>query len=487
MLRRIPRPLALLLAVAALLTRRLDVHARAAAGARRAGALQLRAAPRGDRQASRRRRHGDHPDSSQCSPRSTSSTSISSPASPTPGRLVAARGAALRGRPSRTPARRARRTARARTRWPRTRRSTTPTRRSRTTSARSARSGTGSSSCGSRAGCCSSSTVTCAWLAAAELFARVWPRVIATGCVALLPQLTALSGTINADNLLVAVWSAFAVVALRTGAPRPGRRTGPRALRARRAPRCSPTGAASRSSGAAGRRAGRRAAPCAPARSRRRSRWLAPGVGVLLVGGRPIYRLLLAPSTGAYGGEVVLAPRRRHERSRASSTSRGSSTSRSCRSWTCASAPTTGTGRCSSSRSSAASRRSRSPTPGDVYDLIQGACAIGLAGLVLAVVRALDRGPRALGRGAGARRDRGLDDRAAAPRVLPLARGISNDPLITGRYVLPVVGGLRAHGGVRRRRRCGPRVGASSATLVLSGLLALNLAGLLLTLTRFYG
>ena len=51
------------------------------------------------------------------------------------------------------------------------------------------------------------------WLAAAELFAATWPRVIAAGCVALLPQLTALGATINADAMLVAVWAAFTFVA----------------------------------------------------------------------------------------------------------------------------------------------------------------------------------------------------------------------------------------------------------------------------------
>jgi hypothetical protein len=60
------------------------------------------------------------------------------------------------------------------------------------------------------------------------------------------------------------------------------------------------------------------------------------------------------------------------------------------------------------------------------------------------------------------------------------------DPLITGRYVLPLaaIGGLAAAFVLSSLR---PRVSAVLGALVLSGLLALNIGGLMLTLTRFYG
>jgi hypothetical protein len=60
------------------------------------------------------------------------------------------------------------------------------------------------------------------------------------------------------------------------------------------------------------------------------------------------------------------------------------------------------------------------------------------------------------------------------------------DPLITGRYVLPlvVVFGLTAAFVIGSLR---PRASAVLGGLVLAGLLALNLTGLMLTLARFYG
>ena len=60
------------------------------------------------------------------------------------------------------------------------------------------------------------------------------------------------------------------------------------------------------------------------------------------------------------------------------------------------------------------------------------------------------------------------------------------DPLITGRYLLPlvVVFGLTVAFVITSLR---PRASAALGALVLSGLLALNLTGLILTLARFYG
>ena len=197
-----------------------------------------------------------------------------------------------------------------------------------------------------------------------------------------------------------------------------------------------------------------------------------------------IYRLLLAPSTGAYGGEVVLAP------------SGGMSVKGFLNvTWQfyfpklpfmdLRVGPEYGYRQVLIESFFGRFATLEISYPAAVYSLIQAACAIGLAGLVWAVVR------------------RWSAIRARWPEVLVLAtlaasmigllhlasyRSLvgSLDPLITGRYVLPVVivfgltvafviGSLRA------------RASAIAGSLVLSGLLALNAAGLLLTLTRFYG
>ncbi len=54
------------------------------------------------------------------------------------------------------------------------------------------------------------------WLAAAELTQRTWVRLLAAGTVALEPQLAFISGIVNADVLLVAIWTAFVTLTLRT-------------------------------------------------------------------------------------------------------------------------------------------------------------------------------------------------------------------------------------------------------------------------------
>lgn len=59
-------------------------------------------------------------------------------------------------------------------------------------------------------------TVGLTWLAASELTPRRWVRVLATGVVALEPQLAFMSGIVNADILLVAIWTAFVALAART-------------------------------------------------------------------------------------------------------------------------------------------------------------------------------------------------------------------------------------------------------------------------------
>jgi hypothetical protein len=54
------------------------------------------------------------------------------------------------------------------------------------------------------------------WLLASEIFARVWPRVVAAGLVALQPLLTFMGTTVGPDIMLAAVWTAFAFLAVRT-------------------------------------------------------------------------------------------------------------------------------------------------------------------------------------------------------------------------------------------------------------------------------
>lgn len=54
------------------------------------------------------------------------------------------------------------------------------------------------------------------WHLAAELFQQRWPRVVAAGAVALQPKLASLAGSVSPDVLLTFVWTAFALVAVRT-------------------------------------------------------------------------------------------------------------------------------------------------------------------------------------------------------------------------------------------------------------------------------
>jgi hypothetical protein len=318
------------------------------------------------------------------------------------------------------------------------------------------------------------------WLAAAEVFAATWPRVIATGAVSLLPGLTSMGGVINADNMLIAVWAAFTYLALRTvRRPTGWRIMGLYALAA----------ASLLTHG--------RGIAIVPAlvavlfvsvfRARlslgRIVRLLAPGVALVLVA-FGVYRLLLAPSTGAYGGEVSLNPT-------------GGFTLGGLLNATWHfyfphlpfMSPRVGPeygyrqvfiegffGRF-------ASLEVTFPTA--VYWLIQVGCAIGIAVLVVAVtgrwaaVRARWREVAALV--------------AIAVSMLGLLHTASYraliggpDPLVTGRYLLPlvVVFGLTVAFVITSLR---PRTSALAGALVLSALLALNVTGLMLTLARFYG
>jgi hypothetical protein len=320
------------------------------------------------------------------------------------------------------------------------------------------------------------------WLAAAEVFAATWPRVLATGCVALLPQLTSISGTINADNLLIAAWAGFLYVALRLV------RRGPSVGRMLALCAFAATSLLTHGRGIAIVVPLVAVLALALVRSRPSlgvaMRWLAPGIALLIVA-FAAYRLLLAPEGGAYGGEVTLG------------TASGKLSPLGFLNVTwqfyfpklpfmeAKIGPPYGYRQVfiESFFGRFASLEVAYPTA--VYALIQAACAAGLAGLVATVVGRWD-----------AVRSRWPDVAVVVVTAASLvgllhaasyrALVSSNDPLITGRYLLPIVGvfGLTIAFVITSLR---PRTSALLGSLVLSGLLALNLAGLMLTVTRFYG
>ena len=324
-------------------------------------------------------------------------------------------------------------------------------------------------------------TVAFTWLAAGELFAAVWPRVLATGCVALLPQLTFLSGTVNADNLLITAWTGFTFAALRLVRRGPGTR---RILalcglasvslltHGRGLPIVLPLVVALAISLLAARPSVGQAV-----------RWLAPGLGLLFAAFAG-YRLLLAPSGGAYGGEVVLNP------------SGGLSLAGFLSvTWQfyfpqlplmeLRPGPVYGYRDVFIESFFGKFATLEISYPVELYSLIQFVCALGLAGLVAAVagrwaaVRA--RWAEVVVLGAVTLSMVGLLHVASYRSLVG-----SLDPLITGRYLLPCVCvfGLTVAFVVSSLRA---RASAVTGALVLSGLLALNLGGLLLSLTRFYG
>jgi hypothetical protein len=324
-------------------------------------------------------------------------------------------------------------------------------------------------------------TIACAWLAASELFALTWPRVLATGCVALLPQLTALSGSINADNLLIAEWSAFTFLALRT---------------VRRGPSVKRVLGLCLLAAASGLTHGRGVAivpallvvlVMAALRSRHGLgqvlKVLVPGAA-LLVAAALVYWLVLAPSTGAYGGQLTLGHGAVSLKGLLSNT------------WQFYlpklpfMGPRIGGDAYGYRQMFIESFFGRFSDlevafPPLVYTLVQAACAVGLAGLVVAVwgrwaeIRPRWRELVAL-----------LGIVLSMIGLLHLAsyRSLADGTgtLITGRYLLPlvVVFGLAVAFVISSLR---PRAGAVAGAIALSGLLALNLAGLMLTFTRFYG
>jgi hypothetical protein len=214
-------------------------------------------------------------------------------------------------------------------------------------------------------------------------------------------------------------------------------------------------------------------------------RWFAPGVG-LLVGAVAAYQLLLAPETGAYGGEVNLG---------GPAANRLSALGFINVTWQfyfpklpfmdLRTGPEYGYRQVYIESFFGRFATLEVSYPADVYHLVQGACAVGLAGLVAALVARWD-----------AVRARWASVVVVAATALSLivllhaasyrALVFSDDPLITGRYLLPIVAvfGLTVAFVITSLR---PRASAVLGTLVLAALLALNLGGLMLTFTRFYG
>jgi hypothetical protein len=320
------------------------------------------------------------------------------------------------------------------------------------------------------------------WLAAAELFAAAFPRLIAAGCVALLPQLTSLGATINADAMLVAIWSAFTYVALRL---------------VKRGPSVWPLLALAALAAASLLTHGRGTA-IIPAflatlvivlvRQRRPTlasvaRWLVPAVG-LVVGAFVVYRWKLSPDGGAYGGEVVLAP--------SGGLSVGGFLSTTWQFYfprlplmPGRIGPDYGYRQVAiESFFGRFATLEVAYSPG-IYTLIQLACALGLVGLAAAIATRW-----------AAIRARWAETTVVVALTVGLVgllhlasyRSLvgSADPLITGRYLLPLaaVFGLTVAFVISSAT---PRVRAVLGTLVLTSLLALNLGGLLLSYYRFYG
>jgi len=325
-------------------------------------------------------------------------------------------------------------------------------------------------------------TVTLTWLAAAEVFRATWPRALAAGCVALLPQLTSLSGTINADNLLITAWTGFIWMGLRLV------RRGPSAGRILALGGFAAASMLTHGRGVAIALPLLAVVALAVLRARpslgQAVRWLGPSV-LLLALALGAYVLLLAPGSGAYGGEIKLG---------------GPTSSLSLKGFFNVTwqfyfpelpfmetriGPEYGYKQVFIETFFGRFATLEVAYPLDVYALLQGVCAIGLAGLVAAVA----------GRWAAVR--------ARWPEVAVLvvttvsllgllhaasyrALVFTFDPLITGRYLLPIVA-VAAIAVAFVLTSLRPRTSVLLGSIVLSGLLALNLAGLLLTLTRFYG
>jgi 4-amino-4-deoxy-L-arabinose transferase-like glycosyltransferase len=325
-------------------------------------------------------------------------------------------------------------------------------------------------------------TVLFTWLAAAEVFAATWPRVIAAGCVALLPQLGSLGATINADALLIAVWAAFAFAALRLV------RRGPSVWRVLAAVAIAGASLLTHGRGIAIVPALVVVLAVAVLRSRpeplRALRWLVPGVALLLAT-IVVYAVVLAPDTGgAYGGEVNLS-------------SGGAMSLKGLLGTTwqfyfprlpgmaLRPGPPYGYEQMYIEGFFGRFGSLEVAYPALIYLLIQLAAAAGIVGLAAAVVHRRGavraRWPEVTALAAIAISMIGLLHLASYRSLVG-----TGDPLITGRYLLPLVPvfGLTVAFVLTSLR---PSASAVLGTFVLTSLLALNLGGLMLTFARFYG
>jgi hypothetical protein len=323
------------------------------------------------------------------------------------------------------------------------------------------------------------------WLLAGEVFRRRLPQTVATGVVALLPMAGFMSGLVNPDIMLAAVYSAFLWAAVRTA------RVG---LTWKRAAALSAlTAAAVLTHGR-----GLALVPALPIvlsvawlRHRlplRDTIVSAAGATVTLVAGFVLYRVLAAAAGGGaslYGGEVNLGNRSAFNlRQLASSI------------WQFYlpklddMAPRIG---------QAIGYRQiyvqqyfagvfgsfEVYFPYWVYDLVQVLAAIGLIAVyTVLVVRwraVLTRWPAVIIMGATAA---GLVLFLHVASYRALVNGGGN-PLIVGRYLLPItpVLGVAAGAIVAALPR---RLAAMTGALLLTGLLALSIGGLGLSLERFY-
>jgi 4-amino-4-deoxy-L-arabinose transferase-like glycosyltransferase len=326
-------------------------------------------------------------------------------------------------------------------------------------------------------------TVALMWLLAGEVFRRTLPRTVATGVVALHPLMGFMSGIVNTDNLLVTTFTLLLWLALRTIrlGPTPARATG---LGVATAAVVLTHG---RGIAAVPVLVVALAAALLVHRPPRREtlRALAAGAGVLAVT-VALYALLSsrAGAGGLYGGEVSLTHRASFNLRQLASLvwqfylpALGSMQPRI--------GPDYGFRQVFVETFFGSFASYEVLYPRWVFDVIQIALVGGAAAFYTVLVRH-----------AAVVRAR------LAPAIVLLTAGVSmlgllhlasyrsliggsNDPLITGRYLLPLVAllGLGAGAVVASLPR---RIAPYAASVVLVSLVALSIAGLGLSLERFY-
>jgi hypothetical protein len=305
--------------------------------------------------------------------------------------------------------------------------------------------------------------------------------VIAAGCVAFLPQLTSLGASINADSMLIAVWSAFTWLALRLV------RRGPSTVAVLGLTALAAASLLTHGRGIAIVPAYAATLAIAVIRAQPSLRRVLPrlaGGFAALIAAFGVYRFLLAPSAGAYGGELTLNPSGGMNLKGFVGTT-----------WQFyfprlpfmgpRAGPAYGYHQVFIETFFGRFAGLEVVYPKSIYALIQAACAAGLIGLVAAVVTRWS-----------AVRARWAEITVVAVLTVSLIgllhlasyRSLvgTSDPLITGRYLLPLVTvfGLVIAFVLTSVSR---RTSAVLGTLVVTGLFVLDLSGLMLTFGRFYG